>query len=191
MVRELIDSVVFNASRSLTLSATDVGKLEQENARLGVALSDAYGVLGNVAAPVTRGSRPARHQVGNERNRSLASSRAGMAVAPGSGRRTEYQGCTLAGASAMLAARTALHPIFQPNSDETHRFRCLVSSERFNLTGIGGHQEDRDPVAVGAGRGARARGLPAGKRGRGSRQPPDAESRAPLLKQCESRPEAR
>ena len=28
------------------MSATDVGKLEQENARLSVALSDAYAVLG-------------------------------------------------------------------------------------------------------------------------------------------------
>ena len=37
---------MFNASKSLTLSATDVGKLEQENARLSVALSDAYAVLG-------------------------------------------------------------------------------------------------------------------------------------------------
>ena len=37
---------VFIASRSLTLSATDVAKLEQENARLSVALSDAYAVLG-------------------------------------------------------------------------------------------------------------------------------------------------
>ena len=36
---------MFNATESLTLSAPDVAKLEEENARLGVALGDSYSVL--------------------------------------------------------------------------------------------------------------------------------------------------
>ena len=38
--------VLFGAYGSLTLSASDVAELEQENARLAVALGDAYAVLG-------------------------------------------------------------------------------------------------------------------------------------------------
>ena len=173
------------------MSATDVGKLEQENARLGVALSDAYGVLGK------RGrAGHSRFAPSPSSSRKRTESKFGVFESGNGGCawiRPPYRipGVHVGGRERNAGGENRLHPIFQPNSDETHRFRCLVSSERFNLTGIGGHQEDRDPVAVGAGRGARARGLPAGKRGRGSRQPPDAESRAPLLKQCESRPEAR
>ena len=46
MGRELIDSGRVQCKWEFDVVGADIAKLEQENARLGVALSDAYGVLG-------------------------------------------------------------------------------------------------------------------------------------------------
>ena len=74
----------------------------------------------NLAVPVSRGSRTARHQAGNGRNRSSASSGAGMAVASGSGRRAEYHGWHVGGRERNAGGEERAHPVFQPNSGATH-----------------------------------------------------------------------
>ena len=78
----------------------------------------------NLAVPVSRGSRTACHQAGGGRNRSLASSGAGIAVASGSGRRAEYHGWHVGGRERNAGGEDRPHPVFQPNNDEVQRIQA-------------------------------------------------------------------
>ena len=69
-----------------------------------------------LAVLVSQGSRTARHQAGNGRNRSSASSGAGMAVASESGRRAEYHGWHVGGREPNAGGEDRPHPAFQPSS---------------------------------------------------------------------------